>query len=355
MPSELSVVLWLYARPEFSWINISRLSQNHDISRLYIVHDGLRKDASNIERNSHQQVRRLILSQHFPPKVDVLTFEDNVDLTNHFFRVARVVLENCESFVNHEDDKISNKEIFRLFSEVEVDKNLPQFFDTRNLQVHQWKDSVWRRALYSINGVNLMNRSLVDSAENDFRTKVFDSQAIKKTIEEFYNQILFKKSDIGRVVSRLAEIISWGLTNPNRPDSLINYTLLSRKQLKHVTNLNLSHDLSAIDFRGANQEYLEKEDLQICYDVTLRKTDMGAICENCEIEGIKSRVPLGFQSRAKAYLSFYLDWFTGMGSGPKAQAKKTKSKAQEFSSDQLLKYLSMNFLDHSYYLINVYN
>jgi len=108
MEQVADLVLWAYARPELTLLNVRRLLRIPNLRNIYIVHDGLRVNASQNEVDSHRATREVIHSESLPDRVKPLFYSSNVGLTEHFFRVSREVLKNCDGFLNHEDDKISN-------------------------------------------------------------------------------------------------------------------------------------------------------------------------------------------------------------------------------------------------------
>lgn len=343
MTKGFDVVFWAYSRPEFTKINLERLIAQPFVRKLYIAHDGVRAYADDFEIHSHKLVRDLLTKTEFPQKVELLIYDQNIGLTQHMFRVSRRILKNCNSFISHEDDKFSNDLTFRAFMDLDVLEDAPQQADTRNFLKHAWKDRMWRDGLYMLNGVAYLNHSLIDCAEFDFKSKTFSEKNIVKTLKDFYLPIFGHTNSLSRVVSRLSDMLNWSLYNQNRPDTLFLYSLLLRNRLKQVSSYDLCHDVSNLDFRGANQEYKNNRVVGICEEIAIRETALGNICVQCEREGIKERIPLGTLRRARANVDFNLDRLFGMRGGPRSQNKKKQAFRRNFSSENLTAELSLQF------------
>lgn len=343
MPDRLDVVLWAYSRPEFTKFNIERLLRFPQIRNLYIAHDGLRSIATEFESQSHKTTRELITNFNLPSHARNLIFDSNIGMTEHFFRVADIVLQNSDGFVQHEDDKISNQATFEALAAVPKTINSPQLIDTRNLFLHSSEDSSFRSAFTTINGVNFTNSALVEAAKLDFRTGEMNHDLVEKSLRVFYSSIFRNKNDYVRISKSLTTMLSWGLINPNRPDSLLGYSLVSRGLLKQVSMNDLCVDVSHLDFRGANQEYRDPSSRKVCKGGEFFESPFGKICSWCEIEGIKTRIPLGYMNRLQSYLGFRLGKIISLDQGLKFIEKQKSLTMENFSSDSILDNLHANF------------
>jgi hypothetical protein len=339
----LDVVLWAYSRPEFTKFNVERLLRFPQIRSLYIAHDGLRSSASEFESKSHKATRELITNFNLPSHARNLIFDSNVGMTEHFFRVSDIVLQNSEGFVQHEDDKISNQATFAALAAVPKTLNSPQLIDTRNLFLHSSEDFSFRGAFTTINGVNFTNSSLVEAARQDYRFRNIDHYRVEKNLRVFFSSIFEHRKDFERLSKLLTSMLSWGLTNPNRPDSLLGYSLMSRGLLKQVSMNDLSIDVSHLDFRGANQEYRENSGRMFCKDSEIFESPFGKICRSCEVEGIKTRIPLGYKNQLESYLRFHLGKVFSFNQGPKFIEKQKDLIMKNFSSDLIEDNLYNNY------------
>jgi hypothetical protein len=343
MEQVADLVLWAYGRPELTLLNMKRLVQQSNLRNIYIVHDGLRQNASQDEVNSHAATREMILSQSLPTRVRPLLYDSNIGLTRHFLRVSKEVLKNCDGFLNHEDDKISNSETVRAILEVPKRESTPQLIDTRNQFLHSWKDSSVRSALYTVNGISYMNSCLIEAAEQDYNSQNFSAEDITSFLIDFYSPLVRNIQHVNRLATKFTEMLSWGISNQDRPDSLLLYSLLKRGMLKQITNSDMCLDLSHLDYRGLNQEYREPADKKVCSEIELVETRFGMICRFCEVEGIKTRIPVGNRTRASSYLKYQVDKMLGVGKGVKYFEKKQIATVNNFSQKDLEDYLFSNF------------
>jgi hypothetical protein len=307
------------------------------------VHDGLRSGADAAEKISHSRTRNLIQLKCFPEKVKKITFEENLGTTLHLFRVAKIVLEECDHFVIHEDDKVSNTETFEILRELSASNSTPQYFDTRGPQVHRWFDSRWRSALSSLNGVGLINRPLLFSAEEDYRKGKFWERSILRNLNDFYASLPFSTKHKHRIITTLSKRLSFGLSNPNRTDALLIYSLLLRKQLKFVTNRDYSYDISDLDFRGLNQNYFETRNLQLCRDISLRKSSLGMICQSCEVLGTHNSLPIFLRQRISSQAKFHFGKLFAFGDGRKANLRRRDKLQRNFDGTNLEAFLNETF------------
>lgn len=327
------LVLWAYARPEFTTLNIHRLSLYSDELDLVIVHDGLREGASTLEKISHSQTRNILTSSKLPKGCEVLVYDENVGLTQHFFRVSNLILRNYDGLINHEDDKLISFKGLQEITSLPKLRDVPMHADSRGNLKHVWKDSLWRNSLFSQNGVSFMNHSLIAAAQEEYSTGKVRLDKLKIALREWYSEMFSKKSHLERIVDKVSQQLSWGISNPDRPDSLLAYTLLLRGQTKFVTNYDFSFDISHLDFRGKNQEY--RDGFEICDDPGLQESSFGQICRNCEITGVTNRVPIGL-SRIKSGVFFAFDKVFGYRSGPNAQKRLQKLLETNKSSADIL-------------------
>lgn len=273
----------------------SNINREEPFSRIVIAHDGPREN-NFFDAESYREcfdLGEIWQKQH--SNIQMFSYKKNIGLTPNLFRVLEDTSTNSSQVVIFEEDKAPTLEGIEFLNFQRKWMDPLCILDTLPMQNHvnRRKDSL--STLFTDNGNQIIGEELLlltrelwlvkDKFQEDFEKNLF-----------LYLSNLISGYGLKRAQKFYSNYFSWGLVNPDRPDSLLAYALLLKKKLKVCPTSRLSEDWSHKDHRGKNINYqLSNRNLR-CVTKSINFWGFDS-CSSCELFGISERVGLSlFQS-----------------------------------------------------------
>ena len=309
----MKALVYAYKRPELTReivVRINKINTQYQskyyeeaISQIILVHDGIREEESDSSERSHRKTRELCLYlEETQPKVSTLIFENNVGLTNHMFRIVSYLEEDVGNFILIEEDKAPTLEgVEFLIQNSRLRKNL-SLLDTLPMNKHTSQSKILTSTLFTDNGNIVISESCLELAKRLWAVKDKYQSDFNKNLFLYFSSFL-SGYPLNRALRYYSNYFSWGLVNLDRPDSLLAYTLILEKQLKHCPQIPLSENWSARDTRGKNVNSVPINRGLTCECTMIQIWGMD-VCPKCEMQGTAERVALDRFGAIRSMLEF---------------------------------------------------
>jgi hypothetical protein len=308
----IAVVL-AYRRPELTNNLIRRILEVESefskkykvdfISRIIIVHDGLRSGDNLRAKADHDQARLMLLAMtQNSEKITSVCYDTNVGLSRHMFRIVNDLNLKVSDCVFFEEDKAPTLESFEfLYANQPLIEQI-DWLDTMPFNCHFATDSKKLNTLFTDNGNTIVSEEVFDLAIELFESNKEFTNEFEENLYVYLSSFL-TGFGLKRAFRFYSRSLSWGLTNVDRPDALFAYALLLRKKLKTCPNKPLSEDWSDRDYRGKNVNRLPENRRRICLG---RAIDLwgSKFCPECDKQGVSERVGLTLSSTIRNSLQY---------------------------------------------------
>ena len=294
-------IILAYQRPELTLQLLTKLHQiNSDFqrkngeyafSRIVLAHDGLQDKVSSDTRRYHEQTRQLCQDLE-KDKTDVKTllFDKNIGLTQHIFRCIDAQAITSRDCILFEEDKIPTLEAIEFLKSKKILMDPSCILDTLPINQHLSFELDYVSTLFTDNGNLVIGEELLNLAKELWIKKDLFQDEFEKNLLFYFSSFLSGFS-LRRAYKFYSEILSWGLLNPDRPDSLFAYALVLSKKLKICPVLPLSENWSDRDSRGKNVNYLMPNRGEECRAKSVKIWNLSA-CPQCEKFGASERIGL---------------------------------------------------------------
>jgi hypothetical protein len=312
----MKAIVFVYKRPELTKGILLRIGQinseykrkhhKNAISQIILVHDGIREEEDNHSKNSHQEARELCLYlERTHPQVSTLIFEDNVGLTNHTFRIVESLEGSVSDYILLEEDKAPTFEGIEFLLQTSKAMDPRALVDTLPLNKHLDQKITQISTMYTDNGNIIIGDELYDLVKQLWIVKDKYQGEFEKNLQTYLSSFLSGFS-LKRAYGYCTKSYAWGLTNVDRPDSLLTYALILSKKFKVCPPAPLSENWSDQDYRGKNVNTVPVGRGSHCASQTIKIWDVG-VCPKCERQGVSERVALTLFSAIRTGLIYRIN------------------------------------------------
>jgi hypothetical protein len=309
----MKAIVFAYKRPELTEgillriikINSEYKRKFHEnaIEQIVLAHDGIREEEENYSQNSHQEARELCLYlESIHPQVSTLIFEDNVGHTGHMFRIIDILDGSVSDYIRLEEDKAPTMEGIEFLIQNSKSKNHFSLLDTLPLNKHLSQRQKFISTLFTDNGNLLIGEDLYDLAKHLWSVKDKYHEEFEKNLHAYLSNFLSGYS-LKRAFGYYSKFFSWGLTNVDRPDSLLSYALILSQKLKVCPTVPLSENWSDRDTRGKNVNIVPDHRGADCNFSTTEIWGFD-VCPRCEKQGVSERIELNRIGALKVGLNY---------------------------------------------------
>lgn len=306
-------VVFAYKRPELILKLVSRIiSLDNEFqlkfhkeffSKVLLIHDGLRDAEDVMGKLSHLQTREACLDLEATiSKVATYTYETNVGLTNHMFRIFNDLGQVANDCVLFEEDKFPTLEGLEFFAKNKETLNQVTLVDTLPFNEHSISKSGKTLTLFTDNGNMVISNELFMLSRNLWKNNEYLQDEFKKRLFE-YLSVFLTGYGLRRAYGFYSKSLSWGLYSPDRGDALLAYALLSAGKLKTCPNQRLSEDWSGRDTRGKNVNKVPTGRGRVCTSPMVQLWGFD-LCPDCEKQGVSERVGLTLRSTIRNSLEY---------------------------------------------------
>ncbi len=308
-------VILAYKRPELVQHSIARLLEidsefkvkygSSAFSRIILIHDGIREEENEDSKRFHSQVREICIeSEKIFGKVTSIIFDDNIGLTSHMFRVGDALRSDIRYSIFIEEDKVPTLQGIEFLDQLSRFMESTVMVDTLPLNKHLNSKNNHVSTLFTDNGNILVGEDLYDLAKHLWYVKDKYQEEFQKNLHTYLSFSLSGFS-LRRAYGYYSKFFSWGLTNIDRPDSLLSYALVLSQKLKVCPTVRLSENWSDRDSRGKNVNIVPDNRGNDCNFSTTEIWGLN-ICTRCEKQGVSERVELNRIGALKVGLTYRL-------------------------------------------------
>ena len=310
----IAVVL-AYKRASLVQNNVLRIIKlNNDFKRKHgfevfsevlLFHDGLRTNEDYEGRNSHEKTLETCLSLELEfTKVKTVNFNNNINLTPNFFRICSYLEDKVSEAVIFEEDKAIKFEGIEFLYENYKLMDSKTLIDTLPRSNHVAKGKERFATLHTDGGNLMFGSEVIETARVIWGVKDKFTEEFEKNLTLYLGSFLGGYS-LKRAFRYYSNHLTWGLFNPDRPDSLFAYTLILTKQLKICPPLRLSDDWSDHSAIGMNINQLPKNRDRICDRKPINIWN-SHVCTSCDKRHLRERVAITRFSHSRSYLKYKL-------------------------------------------------
>lgn len=276
---------------------LSTLEKINELENVIVIHDGLRASADSNEKNQHDKTRYDLLEYaRIKNNFDVATYNTNVGLTRHFFRVYADLGEDTNKILILEEDKLPTKNGIDFLMKHAKKLDPKNQLDTMPLTDRHTLNMTELATLQTRNGNFVLGPELFNTAKEIY----FGSNKFKNEFEYHLNKYLtlLSRSKIGLLSAKtkIKKIYEWQLNSIDRPDGLFEYTLIVLGGVKITPGSAQSIDISGLSTLGKNVNSKHKYNERIC-DGEQILYNQKILCKSCEIIGVESRVSLSIRGQ----------------------------------------------------------
>jgi hypothetical protein len=273
------------------------------ISKIVIVHDGLRSGEGMRAKADHDETRfKLSAMRQNSDKIETTFYDNNVGLSRHTFRIINDMKLRVSECVFFEEDKAPTLKSFEfLFTNQHLVGEL-DLLDTMPFNSHLSAGCERLSTLFTDNGNTVVSDDLFGLAVELFESKKNFKTEFERNLYSYLSSFLTGFA-LTRAFRFYVRTLSWGLSNVDRPDALFAYALLLRKKLKNCPSEPLGEDWSDRDYRGKNVNKLPEGRGRICSSPTVKLWGFD-LCPDCEKQGVSDRVGLTLRSTIRNSLEY---------------------------------------------------
>ena len=311
-------IILAYQRPELTLKLLARLHQiNYDFqkkngeyafSQIVLAHDGMPDIVSADTRRYHEQTRQLCRDlEKDKSDVTALLFDKNIGLTKHTFRcidAQAIISRDC---IIVEEDKFPTLEAIEFLKSRKTLMDPSCILDSLPIKQHLNLELDYVSTLFTDNGNLVIGEEILSLAKELWIKKDLFQDEFEKNLHFYFSSFL-SGFGLRRAYRFFSDYLSWGLMNPDRPDSLFAYALILRKKLKICPVLPLSENWSDRDTRGKNINYLLHHRGEECKAKSIEIWNLSA-CPQCEIFGVSERVGITPYLAMKNHIDYRMQNF----------------------------------------------
>ena len=292
-------MLWSYMRPEMTGKSIEKITGWNSLSTLTIVIDGLRSAATESEREWREATIR-ISEKYLSDQVNLLVYDTNIGITDHVNRVQHELLPRFPRAIWVEEDFDLDLARYCEYLEEITIPELP-FMSCANGQANHNKINGILRTLFPPYWGQVVNIRLTEEIEKVRQDKVIDEKVVRETLRLLNQYVGFPKHFLfEKQVDYWLNYFKWGVSSPNRWDSVATYVLWKFSTPALVSPVSLITDLAHTDTRGMNKRHSPQKLLN--HKIQLLEVENGQLCAKCEM--YKSRVPFSLIDAVSRNLSY---------------------------------------------------
>ncbi len=278
---------------------MSTLEKINELENVIVIHDGLRESADLNEKNQHEKTRYDLLEYaRVKNNFDVVTYDTNIGLTRHFFRVYADLSEDTNKVLILEEDKLPTKNGIDFLMQHAKKLGPKNQLDTMPLAYRHTLNITELATLQTRNGNWVLGSELFNTAKEIY----FGSNKFKNEFEYHLNKYLslLTTNRIGLMSAKtkIKKIYEWGLNSIDRPDGLFDYTLMVLGGVKITPGSAQSIDISGLSTLGKNVNSKSELTERVCNGVGGQILyNQKILCKSCEIIGVESRVSLSIRGQ----------------------------------------------------------
>jgi hypothetical protein len=306
-------IILAYQRPELTLQLFTKLHQiNSDFQKkngeyvfswIVLAHDGLQDKAGSEIRRYHEQTRQLCRDlEKDKANVKTLLFDKNIGLTQHIFRCIDAQGINSRDCILFEEDKIPTLEAIEFLKSSKDLMNPSCILDTLPINQHLGLELNYVSTLFTDNGNVVIGEELLNLAKELWIKKDLFQNEFEKNLLFYFSNFLSGFS-LRRAYGYYSKFFSWGLTNIDRPDSLLSYALILSQKLKVCPTFPLSENWSDRDTRGKNVNIVPNNRGIDCNFSTTEIWGFNT-CTRCEKQGVSERIELNRIGALKVGLNY---------------------------------------------------
>jgi hypothetical protein len=306
-------IVLAYKRAELVQLSFSRLLEidsafkvkygSSPFSRILFIHDGIREEDKEKSKRFHNEVREMCLDlEKRYAKVTSIVFDDNLGLTNQMFRIGDVLDSNLRSSIFIEEDKAPTLQGIEFLNQVSNSMDSKIMVDTLPLNKHLGKKNTHTSTLFTDNGNTLVGEDLYELAKHLWRVNDKYQEEFERNLHAYLSNFLSGFS-LKKAFGYYSKYFSWGLTNRDRPDSLLSYALVLSKKFKACPKVPLSENWSDRDTRGKNVNTVPDYRGADC-NFSTTEIWGSDICPRCEKQGVSERIELNQIRALKVGLNY---------------------------------------------------
>ncbi len=308
-------IILAYKRPELVQLSFSRLLEidsefkvkyrSSAFSRIVLIHDGIREVERGKSKRFHNQVREICIAlEKRHTKVTSIVFDDNLGLTNHIFRIHGALDSNLRSSIFIEEDKAPTLQGIEFLDQTSKSMDSAVMVDTLPLNMHLSRKNTQTSTLFTNNGNTIIGEDLYDRVKHLWSVKDKYQEEFETNLHLYLSNFLSGHS-LKRAFGYYSQFFSWGLTNKDRPDSLLSYALILSQKLKVCPTVPLSENWSDRDTRGKNVNIVPDNRGNDCNFSTTEIWGLN-VCARCKKQGVSERIELNRISALKVRLNYQL-------------------------------------------------
>lgn len=294
-------IILAYQRPELTLKLFTRLHKINDdfqrkhgeyaFSRIVLAHDGLQDRVSADTRRYHEQARQLCQDlEKDNADVRTLLFDKNIGLTQHIFRCIDAQEITSRDCILVEEDKFPTLEAVEFLRSRKISMDPSCILDSLPNNHHLDLQLDYVSTLFTDNGNLVIGEELLNLTKELWLKKALFQDEFEKNLRFYFSSFLSGFS-LRRACRFFSDHLSWGLMNPDRPDSLFAYALILSKKLKICPVSPLSENWSARDTRGKNVNYQSSNRGEECSTRPIKIWNLN-LCPQCEKFSISERTGL---------------------------------------------------------------
>lgn len=290
-------------RPELTSISISKALAWPDLKRIYIIIDGLRNTANDLEVEWRKETIRVVESAgNSDSRVSLWLYDDNVGNTNHVLRTQKRALEIEDNAIWLEEDIDLDLDRYSKLQDLRANEEKPYLL-TGFSQCNHLTEQLIKHTLFVPLWGMTINRAFYDQTEKIWNDKKFNKRVVEDALWPIFKEDSKKNPKYyDLILNYWINYSEWGLKSSRRWDALANYSLWSSGDYASSSMNRLAHDISHLDFRGMNQR--KKPLKPIIHPTDFVKIDKFTFCIECERIG--SRHAPSSVKRIKAGMDFKL-------------------------------------------------
>ena len=278
----MNVLLYGYQRPNFSDQAIRNLLAWENLDRLFVTIDGLRKSASQDERNWRLDTIKIVEKYaEIDSRIEPLIWNDNPGLTDHSIRTLEKCFDHSNSIIQLEDDNQISKEGLNFLMAIEFDGHQPGIRSAYNKSLHlEISDSVkYRNSIFPIQWGTSFNLAMFESFVASWKEKKIDPLVVRSQISSIPD---FSKLTRIRLEKYWVNYFNNSIMSPRHGDIVMQYTSFKEGINYKVPLIDGVNDLSSLDWRGMNQ----RSNTEAVESHMVKNADQladGFICVKCEM------------------------------------------------------------------------
>lgn len=309
----MNAVIFAYNRPKLLFDLVNKIiefkrydsdtQETKFFSKVFIVQDGIRSTEKGARRENYHTLTELSCELELSdPRISRVAFENNVGLTRNTLRTIRLLKQECNQSIYFEEDKFPTLLGLDFLAKHAPSMDPYTYLDTAPLNIHKRVNQTSISTLFTDNGNHIYGEHLIRTVEELLVAKDRYKEEFERNLYRYLSSFLSGFA-LKRAYDYYSSYLSWGLTNPDRPDSLFAYALILKKKLKVCPIMPLTDNRSDQDGGGINVNTVPENRSFECTN-SLKHIWGQLVCPKCERFGASERVALGKIEVVRAGLYF---------------------------------------------------